>query len=167
VNLRVNVYAAVATTQPAADAKNVRIDVISAADSAAVWGDPDRLQQIVWNLLSNAVKFTPRGGHVEVGLAVAEGWVQLTVADDGQGIAPEFLPRIFERFTQADSRSSREHGGLGLGLAIVRELTELHGGAVAAASDGVGRGACFRVRLPLMEAAPPAEARRDDDSANR
>jgi PAS domain S-box-containing protein len=151
VNLSDAVTAAVATTQPAADAKGVRLEVLTAPDGAAVWGDPDRLQQIAWNLLSNAVKFTSRGGRVEVRIEVEDGAVQLTVDDDGQGIAPEFLPRIFERFTQADSHVSREHSGLGIGLAIVRELTELHGGLVSATSGGVGCGATFTVRFPLVE----------------
>ena len=116
----------------------------------AVSGDPDRLQQVVWNLLSNAVKFTPRGGHVRVRLDRSDSCVELVVADDGQGIEPAFLPHIFERFRQADSRFSREHGGLGLGLAIVRELVELHGGTVSATSDGPGTGATFTVSLPSM-----------------
>jgi signal transduction histidine kinase len=151
VSLSDAVTAAIATMQPAADAKGVRLEVSTAPNGAAVWGDPDRLQQIAWNLLSNAVKFTSRGGRVEARIDIDDGAVQLTVDDDGQGIEPEFLPRIFERFTQADSHVSREHSGLGLGLAIVRELTELHGGVVSAASQGVGRGATFTVRLPRVE----------------
>jgi signal transduction histidine kinase len=163
------VNAAVATIQPAADARAVRVEVSAPASVAPVWGDPDRLQQIAWNLLSNAVKFTPRGGAVDVRVEQRDGWVCLVVADNGQGIAPEFLPHIFERFSQADCRSSHEHGGLGLGLAIVRELTELHGGVVSAASEGADKGAIFTVFLPpLREEAdralepPPDE---DDDVA--
>jgi two-component system, chemotaxis family, sensor kinase Cph1 len=123
------------------------------APVAKASGDPDRLQQVVWNLLSNAVKFTPRGGHVQIGVEQTDDSVAVVVRDDGQGIDPSFLPHIFERFRLADSRSSREHGGLGLGLAIVRELVELHGGSVSAASEGLGKGATFHVRLPRTTAA--------------
>lgn len=150
VDLRDILRNAAATVQPAADAKGVRIAMAIDAPVPPVLGDPDRLQQIAWNLLSNAVKFTPRGGHVDLRLEEVSASVQILVSDNGQGIHPAFLPHIFERFRQADSRFSREHGGLGLGLAIVRELTELHGGTVAAASDGPGKGARFTVRLPVM-----------------
>jgi PAS domain S-box-containing protein len=139
---------AVATIQPAAEAKGVSLQLKTESNVAPVYGDPDRLQQVVWNLLSNAVKFTPRGGHVQLRLERVESSIEIVVSDDGQGVEPAFLPHIFERFRQADSRFSREHGGLGLGLAIVRELTELHGGTVSASSDGPGTGATFRVRLP-------------------
>ncbi len=149
---------AIATMQPAADAKGVSLALQVDPNVARAAGDPDRLQQVVWNLLSNAVKFTARGGHVQIGLGQSEDAVDLVVRDDGQGIDPSFLPHIFERFRLADSRSSREHGGLGLGLAIVRELVELHGGSVSAASDGPGKGATFRVRLPrtIAESRPAA-----------
>ena len=140
---------AIATMQPAADAKGVALELQLESSPARATGDPDRLQQVVWNLLSNAVKFTPRGGHVRIALESTADSVELVVGDDGQGIDPSFLPHIFERFRLADSRSSREHGGLGLGLAIVRDLVELHGGTVSATSDGIGCGATFRVRLPL------------------
>jgi signal transduction histidine kinase len=155
---------AVATMQPAADAKGVSIQMI--ADSAMpVSGDPDRLQQVVWNVLSNAVKFTDRGGHVQLRLETVSSSVHIVVSDDGHGIDPAFLPHIFERFRQADSRFSREHGGLGLGLAIVRELVELHGGSVSASSDGQGRGAAFTVRLPQMNAQDvPSTTERKDRS---
>jgi signal transduction histidine kinase len=143
---------AIATVQPAADAKGVALQLKVAGDAPPIWGDPDRLQQVVWNLLSNAVKFTPYGGHVQVALERADDAVCMEVTDDGQGIDPTFLPHIFERFRQADSRFAREHGGLGLGLAIVRELIELHGGTVSATSPGVGKGATFQVRLPLVAA---------------
>jgi CheY-like chemotaxis protein len=136
--------------QPAADAKGVSLRMIVDSDVAPVAGDPDRLQQVVWNLLSNAVKFTPRGGRVQLSLERVGSSIQIVVSDDGQGIEPAFLPHIFERFRQADSRFSREHGGLGLGLAIVRDLIELHGGTVSASSDGPRTGATFRVRLPAM-----------------
>ena len=111
-------------------------------------GDADRLQQIVWNLVNNAVKFTPEGGRVEVHMARADDGVEITVSDTGAGIEPEFLPYVFDRFRQADAATTRSYGGLGLGLAIVRQLVELHGGTVAVGSDGAGRGATFTVRLP-------------------
>jgi PAS domain S-box-containing protein len=150
VELRDLLKNAVATMQPAADAKGVSLQTIVDSDVAPVSGDPDRLQQVVWNLLSNAVKFTPCGGHVQLRLERVESSIEIVVSDDGQGIEPAFLPHIFERFRQADSRFSREHGGLGLGLAIVRDLIELHGGTVSASSDGPRTGATFRVRLPPM-----------------
>jgi CheY-like chemotaxis protein/anti-sigma regulatory factor (Ser/Thr protein kinase) len=115
-----------------------------------VSGDPDRLQQVVWNLLSNAVKFTPKGGRIQVAVQRINSHVEIIVSDTGRGIAPEFIPHLFERFRQADSAFSRDHGGLGLGLAIVRELVELHGGTVHASSDGPGTGATLTVGLPLM-----------------
>ncbi len=143
---------AVATMQPAADAKGVALQVVVDAEIAPVPGDQDRLQQVVWNLLSNAVKFTPRGGHVRLRVAPLDSRVQLVLSDDGQGIDPAFLPHIFERFRQADSRFAREHGGLGLGLAIAREIVELHGGTLTATSDGPGTGATFTVSLQPMSA---------------
>jgi CheY-like chemotaxis protein len=116
----------------------------------AVSGDPDRLQQVVWNLLSNAIKFTPKGGGVQVVLARVNSHVEIAVSDTGSGISPSFLPHVFERFEQADSSPSRPHSGLGLGLAIVRHIVELHGGSVRAESPEEGRGAVFTVTLPLM-----------------
>jgi CheY-like chemotaxis protein len=121
-----------------------------------VFGDPNRLQQIVWNLLSNAVKFTPRGGRVQVLVARVNSHIEITVSDSGPGIAPEFLPHVFERFRQADASITRKHGGLGLGLAIVKQLVELHGGTIRADNDATGGGAMFVVSLPLG-------AIRDDD----
>ncbi len=147
VDLHTIVRNAVATMQPAADAKGVDLQVMMASDVPSVPGDPDRLQQVVWNLLTNAVKFTGPGGHVQIRVSHAGSSIQLVVADDGQGIEPAFLPHIFERFRQADSRFAREHGGLGLGLAIVRELVQLHGGTVSATSDGPGTGATFTISL--------------------
>jgi signal transduction histidine kinase len=117
---------------------------------ASVAGDPQRLQQVIWNLLSNAVKFTPRGGRVEVRLRQVDALVEIWVSDTGDGIAPEFLPHVFQRFTQADRTPSRTQGGLGLGLAICRHLVEAHGGAITAVSEGRGAGATFRVALPTM-----------------
>ena len=141
------VEAAIDVVRPAAEAKRVRIQAI--LDShATIVGDADRLQQVVWNLLSNAIKFTPPEGRVQITLHRASSYVSLTVADTGEGIEPSFLPMVFERFRQADPSSRRRAGGLGLGLAIVRSLVEMHGGTVTAASDGLGTGATFEVRLP-------------------
>jgi signal transduction histidine kinase len=144
--------AAITAIDTEATAKGVRL--VSRLDGASgvVVGDPERLQQIVGNLLSNAVKFTPAGGTVGVDAHVLPSTVELRVRDTGQGIAPEFLPHVFERFRQEDATTTRQHGGLGLGLSIVRELTELHGGSVSVASDGHGRGATFTVTLPLITA---------------
>ncbi|HET6900365.1 MAG TPA: ATP-binding protein [Vicinamibacteria bacterium] len=140
------------TVRPAAAAKDIRLEATLGGDSR-VSGDPDRLQQVVWNLLSNAIKFTPSGGRVHLRLRRAEGHVDVVVEDTGAGIRPDFLPHVFERFRQSDSSSTRAHGGLGLGLALVRHLVELHGGTVTAQSHGEGQGATFTVRLPLMFAA--------------
>jgi CheY-like chemotaxis protein/anti-sigma regulatory factor (Ser/Thr protein kinase) len=120
-----------------------------------VQGDPARLQQVVWNLLSNAVKFTPPGGSVQVTLTKVGAKVQIRVTDTGEGIPPEFLAHIFERFRQADASFSRIHGGLGIGLALVQQLTELHGGTVKAASEGKGRGATFVIELPIGDPTGP------------
>jgi signal transduction histidine kinase len=158
------VEAALDTVRPAAEAKGVRLQPV--LDShATIVGDAERLQQVAWNLLSNAIKFTPRGGRVLVSLRRAPSYVELSVADTGQGIGGEFLPHVFEPFRQADGSITRRAGGLGLGLSIVRSLVELHGGTVSAASDGPGEGATFVVRLPMAplraerapnEAAEPA-----------
>lgn len=138
----------IATIMPAADAKGVQVSALLDPAAPTIAGDPDRLQQILWNLLSNAVKFTPRGGRVEVRLGIVDGSIEIIVSDSGAGIPAAFLPYLFERFRQADSRATREHGGLGLGLAIARHLVELHGGSITATSGGEGQGATFRVRLP-------------------
>ncbi len=153
------VAAAVETVRPGLEAKGLRLD-LRLDDAPPVSGDPTRLQQVVWNLVSNAVKFTPSGGRVVVRLGREGAAAQISVSDSGRGISPAFLPFVFERFRQADGTSSRQHSGLGLGLSIVRHLVELHGGAVAAASDGEGRGARFTVQLPgLARLAPtPADA---------
>ena len=135
---------------PAADAKQIRVQTILDPAASPVSGDPDRLQQIVWNLVSNAVKFTPKGGTIQVRLERVNSHVELTVSDTGIGISADFLPHIFERFRQGDPTTTRLHGGLGLGLAIVRQLVELHGGTIHAASGGKDRGTTFRVRLPVM-----------------
>jgi signal transduction histidine kinase/ActR/RegA family two-component response regulator len=144
--------AAMDVVRPAAEAKGVRIERILDSAAGYVSGDADRLQQVVWNLLSNAVKFTPRGGRVLIRLERVNSHCELTVSDTGQGISPTFLPYVFDRFSQADSSSTRAHAGLGLGLGIVRHLVELHGGTVQAFSRGEGQGATFAVRLPLLVA---------------
>ena len=143
------IEAAIDTVRPAAAAKGVRLQSILDPNSGPIAGDPQRIQQIVWNLLSNAVKFTPRDGRVQVRLQRVESHVDLTVSDSGLGIREEFLPYVFDRFRQADSSTTRKFGGLGLGLAIVRHLTELHGGTVRAESAGEGEGATFVVKLPV------------------
>ncbi|BAY24244.1 multi-sensor hybrid histidine kinase [Calothrix sp. NIES-2100] len=141
--------AAIDTVQPAATAKEIHIESRFDPAVGVVVGDVNRLQQIFWNLLSNAVKFTPKGGRVEVQLERIDNHIQLRVSDTGGGIAADFLPHVFERFRQADSSSTRSHGGLGLGLAIVRHLVELHGGTVTAQSQGIGQGATFIVNFPM------------------
>ena len=150
VDLPTVVSDAIETVMPAADAKQIRVQTILDSPAAPISGDPDRIQQIVWNLVSNAVKFTPKHGVVQVRLERVNSHVEIVISDTGIGIAPDFLPHIFERFRQADSGSTREHAGIGLGLAIVRHLVELHGGTIQAASDGPGKGSTFRVRLPVM-----------------
>lgn len=141
--------------RPAAQARRIGLSAELPGAPVPLVGDADRLQQVVWNLVSNAVKFTPEGGRVEVRLDRAGARARLVVADTGQGIAPDFLPHLFERFRQADSGSTRAHAGLGLGLAIVRHLVELHGGTVTAASPGPGQGATFAVELPVTADAVP------------
>ena len=148
VDARRVVQAAVETMQPAAQAKGVTLVPVLDTETAMVRGDFARLQQIVCNLLSNAIKFTPSGGRVEVCLARRDGLAEISVSDSGQGIKPEFLPLVFDRFRQEDGSISRRHGGLGLGLAIVRHLVELHAGSVEAFSAGEGKGSRFVVRLP-------------------
>ena len=163
VRMSAVVDAALAAMRPTADAKGVALEYEMAADSDEVSGDADRLQQIVWNLLSNAIKFTPRDGLVVVRLEQHGHELTLSVRDTGQGISPEFLPHVFERFSQAESGSTRTHGGLGLGLAIVRHLVELHAGTVEATSAGRGQGATFSVRLPLVD----SKTKTADDNRNQ
>jgi PAS domain S-box-containing protein len=151
VELAEVIEAAIAAVQPAASAKGIGLQAALDPRAGLVLGDPDRLQQVVWNLLSNAVKFTQRGGSVQVRLARGGPHVEVAVSDTGQGIEPEFLPHVFERFRQADMGTTRRHGGLGLGLSIVRHLVELHGGTVSAESEGWGHGATFRVTLPSAD----------------
>ena len=148
--------AAIDATRPAADAKGIRVQILIDPRTGHVAADPERLQQVFWNLLSNAIKFTPRGGRVQVQLRRVDSHVEVSVSDTGQGIKPEFLPHVFDRFRQADSTSKRVHGGLGLGLAIVRHIVELHGGRVRATSPGEGQGATFTVELPVSLLRPAA-----------
>ncbi len=149
VEVPVVIQAAVDAIRPAADAKEIRFQVVLDPKAGPVSGDPNRLQQIVWNLLSNAVKFTPEGGEVQVRLEQINSHVEIAVSDTGKGINPEFLPYVFDRFRQADSSFTRVHAGLGLGLAIVRQLVELHGGTVEARSVGEEQGTTFTVKLPV------------------
>jgi signal transduction histidine kinase/AmiR/NasT family two-component response regulator len=154
LNLGSVIKAAVETVRPAAEAKGIHLSAQIAPEAETVSGDTERLQQVVWNLLSNAVKFAPNGGRVEVRLERADSQVEIVVTDNGQGISPEFLPYVFERFRQEDGGTSRQQGGLGLGLAIVRQIVELHGGTVRVASEGLGKGATFTVALPIAVARP-------------
>jgi PAS domain S-box-containing protein len=162
MDLNAVIRAAIETVQLAAGAKGIEIQAVFPPDSevgsATVVGDPARLQQVVWNLLSNAVKFTPPGGQVTIRLSQPQHQAQIQVIDTGKGIAADFLPYVFETFRQADSSTTRTFGGLGLGLAIVRQLVELHGGTVAVDSQGEGQGATFTVRLPLTAQDAPAAA---------
>ena len=144
------IEAAIEALRPAAEAKDIRIQKMMDTGVISVLGDPARLQQIVWNLLSNAIKFTKKGGRVQVRLERINSHIEIAVSDTGVGIKPEFLPHVFERFRQADQKTTRQHGGLGLGLAIVRHLVELHGGMVDAMSSGEGQGATFVVKLPVV-----------------
>ena len=148
IDVRQVAASALEAVRPTGDAKRVRIESHFGDAPLVVSGDPDRLLQVAWNLLSNAVKFTPSGGTVEIRLDAVDGGVRLVVRDTGIGIAPEFLPNIFERFMQAEPAATRRHGGLGLGLAIVRHIVELHGGTLAVESGGTGKGATFTVALP-------------------
>ena len=154
------VEAAVDAVRPAALARGVELTLEVAPGVREIDGDPDRLQQVVWNLVANAVKFTDRGGHVGVEVARVGGQLEIRVRDTGRGIDPAFLPHVFERFTQVDPSSTREHGGLGLGLSIVRHLVEMHGGTVRAESAGIGHGATFTVSLPRPTATAVADAGR-------
>jgi CheY-like chemotaxis protein len=157
--------AALDTVAPAALAKNIHIRRVISESPMVLRGDPARLQQVIWNLLSNAIKFTPPGGEVSLELEPWESNLRLTISDSGIGIEPEFLPRVFERFTQGDISQTRTHDGLGLGLAIAKQIAEMHGGSISARSDGKDRGASFIVELPRLHA--PAAPRVDvqDDTA--
>jgi signal transduction histidine kinase/ActR/RegA family two-component response regulator len=169
VDLAAVIHEAVDAVRPAAEAKSIALGTAITVDAAVISGDADRLQQVLWNLLSNAVKFTPAGGRVDVSLQVTGSQFVVAVSDNGIGIAPSFLPHVFDRFTQQDASPARRHGGLGLGLSIVRHLVELHGGTAEAASEGEGTGTTFTIKLPVRAVregaedqapppAPPADA---------
>ncbi len=160
VDLKAVVEAALDAVRPAAEAKHLRLQAVLDPQALGITGDPDRLQQVVWNLLINAVKFTPRDGRIQVGLQRVSSHVEIVVSDSGQGMAADVLPHVFERFQQGDSTSTRRHTGLGLGLALVRHLVELHGGTVEAASAGEGQGSTFTVKLPVATARDEAGAPR-------
>jgi PAS domain S-box-containing protein len=152
VELEPIIQAAMDASRPAAEAKGIQIRARFDTEAGPVLGDPIRLQQVLWNLISNAVKFTPKGGRVDIWLARADSYAQIGVADTGRGINRDFLPYVFDRFRQADSSSTRQYGGLGLGLAIARHLVEMHGGTIQVESPGDGQGATFTVEIPLMSA---------------
>jgi CheY-like chemotaxis protein/two-component sensor histidine kinase len=157
------VEAVVDSLRPTAEARAIRLQPLLDPQAGPVSGDTDRLQQVVWNLVSNAIKFTPKGGRVQVMLARVNSHVEITVSDSGKGISAEFLPHVFDRFRQADGSTTRRQGGLGLGLSIVRQLVELHGGTVSVESEGEGQGATFVVQLPLM----PTRRSDADDGEHR
>jgi CheY-like chemotaxis protein len=153
--------------RPAAEAKGIRLQLVLDTATAPISGDAERIQQVIWNLVANAVKFTPKGGRVNVVLERVNSHVEIAVSDTGQGIAPEFVPFLFERFQQHDASTTRQHGGLGLGLAIVRHIVEAHGGSVHVESPGAGKGSVFTVKLPLIlipRAAGEAERRHPTES---
>jgi signal transduction histidine kinase len=151
VDLRKVVDSAILPIQPAAHAKRITIDRVAAASLGMASCDPDRFQQVIANLLTNAVKFTPEGGWIEVRIEHRPPHAEISVRDSGIGIDPAFLPFVFDRFRQADPSSTRQHSGLGLGLSICKQLVELHGGTIRAASEGTGKGSTFTIRLPVSE----------------
>jgi CheY-like chemotaxis protein len=159
--------AAIDAVRPAADAKGLRLQSLIDPSAGPLNGDPDRLQQVVWNLLMNAVKFTPRDGRIQLALQRVNSHLEIVVSDTGAGIRPELLPVIFDRFRQGESGSTRNQGGLGIGLALVRHLVELHGGSVTAESAGEGKGAIFRVKLPLVAALVPVKEDRAHPTARQ
>jgi PAS domain S-box-containing protein len=154
VDVAATLLLAIRAITPAAENRNIRIEKSFARDASRVYGDATRLQQIFWNILSNAVKFTPPGGRIGIRLSSERSQIEVEVSDTGQGITPDFLPRVFESLTQEGGSSTRQHGGLGLGLSIVKQLVEMHGGTVGAESAGSGQGATFTVMLPARERAP-------------
>lgn len=149
VDLQAVVSDAIESVRPAAEAKGIRVTKVLDPRGGPITGDPNRLQQVFWNLLTNAIKFTPRGGRVQVYLKRVNLQVEVSIADTGQGIAADFMPQLFTRFTQAETSTARRHGGLGLGLALVKSLVELHGGTVSASSPGPDQGSTFVVTLPM------------------
>jgi CheY-like chemotaxis protein len=146
------VESALSAVMPAAAAKEIRVQKMLDPTAGPISGDPARLQQVMWNLVNNAVKFTPKNGKIQVTLRRIESHIEISVSDSGQGIDPALLPTIFDRFQQGDASTTREHGGLGLGLAIAKQLVEMHGGTITAESDGLGKGATFRVSVPISVA---------------
>jgi CheY-like chemotaxis protein/anti-sigma regulatory factor (Ser/Thr protein kinase) len=144
------VNAAIDSIRPAADAKGIQLQTMLDPAVGPISGDADRLQQIVWNLLTNAVKFTPKEGKIQIKVQRVDSHVEIVVSDSGVGISKEFLPYVFDRFRQADASTTRIHGGLGLGLSIVRQLVDLHGGSVSVESEGEGKGATFTITLPFV-----------------
>jgi signal transduction histidine kinase len=163
------VQSAVETARPTADAKGIRLlTVIDPLNGVVVSGDVNRLQQVLWNLLSNAVKFTPKGGRIQVLLERVNSHLEISVIDTGEGIKPEFLPFVFDRFRQADASTTLRHGGLGLGLSIVKQLVELHGGWVRINSEGVGQGSTFVIALPftVLHGSPEPETRTPSPASN-
>jgi PAS domain S-box-containing protein len=161
VDLAHVIEAAADSIRPVAEAKGIRLDLDLEPEAGLIGGDANRLEQVLWNLLSNAIRFVPGGGQVQIVLRRKGSRLELSVGDTGQGIAADLLPHIFERFRQGDCAAARQHGGLGLGLAIVRHLVELHGGTVRAASPGAGAGATFTISLPLKAELTPAELLRN------
>jgi CheY-like chemotaxis protein len=156
------VNAAMDSIRPAAEAKSIRLQTMLDPAAGPISGDADRLQQIVWNLLTNAVMFTPKGGRIQVKVQRVDSHVEIVVRDSGVGISKEFLPYVFDRFRQADASTTRIHGGLGLGLSIVHQLVDLHGGSVSVQSEGEGKGATFTITLPFVGViSSPAEAESD------
>jgi CheY-like chemotaxis protein len=165
VDLNMVISAALETVRLAAEAKSLQIKTTFSAGIGRVMGDSGRLQQVIWNLLSNAVKFTPQGGQISVRLTQTGTYAQILVTDTGKGINPEFLPYVFEHFRQEDGATTRKFGGLGLGLAIARQIVELHGGKIWVESRGEGQGASFTVELPLLHTANPVEEVADTTEA--
>jgi PAS domain S-box-containing protein len=164
INLNSVIQAAIESFLPTLQAKNIQLQTVLDALSGSIIGDSNRLQQVVWNLLSNAIKFTPEGGKIQVSLSLVDSHVELTVSDTGIGIKPDFLPYVFDRFRQADASITRNAGGLGLGLSIVKQIVELHGGTVKATSPGVGQGATFTIVLPLAINKPDKNAPTEHNS---
>ncbi len=166
IDLEPSIQGALDAVRPAMKVKEIELTISVAPVEGVVMGDAHRLQQVLWNLLANAVKFTSKGGRIEVSMQQFESFVEITVSDSGRGISAEFLPYVFDRFRQADSSSTRQHGGLGLGLAIVRHVTELHGGSVQATSDGPERGATFKISLPVASATQNAAGEETENAEN-
>jgi CheY-like chemotaxis protein len=164
VDLGAIIEAASDAVRPVLEAKAIKFEIANDAPASLVSGDPNRLQQIFWNLFNNAVKFTPEGGHVRVAITRDDSGIRVSVSDSGVGITPEFLPHIFDRFRQADGSTTRVHGGLGLGLSIVKHLVQLHHGRVEVKSHGKGQGATFAVTLPLAPVTPSFAAEHAEEA---